>query len=116
MYGTHNLIVAADNGGRADRLRDTKIRQLRHTRIGDQDIVRLDVPMYDLILVCQTERRSDLTRNADRFLVIQPAFFLNILAERLALHQFHDDEMDITLFPHVIDTHDIRVCQSGRCL
>ena len=56
VYRAHDLMIAADDRGRTDCFRNTKICQLSNARIGDQNIMRLDVPVYDLIFVCQTER------------------------------------------------------------
>ena len=56
---------SAGRVGAAEHLRHTEVEHLQRQRrleapIGDEDVVRLDVPMDDAVLVRAVERASDL--------------------------------------------------------
>ena len=108
MHGTHGVrsIRIGGNG-----FCDAEIRHLHLALPGNNDILGLNVPMYNLIVVGNLQARSHLNGDAGRLFDGQPALFLDISLEGDALHQFHDDIENILLVAHVIDIDDIRVGQ-----
>ncbi len=116
MHGTHDLVRSTDDGRSAYSLCDTEVRKLRNSSARDEDVVRLDVSVDDSVLMCEAECRCDLSRNLNRFLVLDSAFFFDDLAERLAVHELHYDKVDVALLADIVNAHDIRVRKPRRCL
>ena len=57
---------------------NAKICDLYLSLVGDHDILRLDVPMHDIVVMRRLNAACHLNGNADRFLEVQLSFFLNI--------------------------------------
>ena len=55
MNRAHYLAAAADDGCRAYRLGYTEVSQLCNACARNQNIMRFDIPMYNLIFMSQTE-------------------------------------------------------------
>ncbi len=66
------------NGIARCRLRDAKIRYLYFSLFGDNDILRFDVPMYDMIVMCRLDSHCHLDCDTDGFLGCQPDLFFYI--------------------------------------
>ena len=109
MNRTHDFVVSAYDGRSAYRLRDSEVRKLCDACIGNQNVVRLDVSMYNLIFMCEAECRCNLPRDADCLFIVDPTLFFNQLAERFSLYEFHNDEVDISLLSDIVNTYNIRM-------
>ena len=72
--------------------------------------------MDDAALVRGLQPGGDLKRDAGHLPDRQTPLAANVVLERDALHQFHDDEIDRALNPDIIDVHDVRVGKTCRCL
>ena len=96
---------------RRDRFRDAEIRHLYLAVPGDDDILGLDIPMYDLIVVSHLQTGCHLNGDTGGLLDGQTTLFLDIGLEGDALYQLHDDIEDILLITDIIDIDDIRMSQ-----
>ena len=101
---------------RGNRFRDSKIRHLHLALTGNNDILRLDVPMHNLIVVRNLQAGGHLNSDAGSLFDCQPALLLDIGLQRDAFHQLHDNVVDILLVAYVINIYDIRMRQSRCCL
>src|ERR1022692_719951 len=85
--------------------RQSEIENLDPAVAGDQDIVGLEIAMYDASGVsgCQatSELDGDIQRFAQRELLPAQAF---------AIYEFADD----VALAHVVDGHDVRVIERGH--
>src|SRR5262245_65767231 len=44
------------------------------------------------------------------------SLFMNLVAQRLAIHEFHGDEVDAIMLANLIDVRDIRMIEGGGSL
>ncbi len=98
------------------RLCYTKICYFDLPFLGYDNILRLDIPMYDMVIVCRLDSHRHLNRDTDRFLCGESDFFLNILFERDAFHKLHHDIVDPFLLAYIIYIHNVRVHEPGSSL
>ena len=90
------------------RLRQPEIQDPWLPIRSDLDIRRLQVPMDDPFLMSSLEPLCNLDEQRDRF-VYSNATLRNSFCQRLAFHQFHDDErLPVVLF-ETIERGDVRV-------
>ena len=110
VNGSHRIrgIRVGGNG-----FRDSKVRHLHFPFPGNNNILGLDVPVHNTVVVRHLQTGGHLDSDAGRLLDRQPALFLDIGLQRDAFHQLHDNVVDVHLVAHVVDVHDIRVGQ-GR--
>ena len=113
MNGTHHIHC---HGLCSRCSRDAEVRHLDLAVCRNHDILRLDIPVYDLVIVGILDSLCNLNGNTDRFLKLDPAFFLNIGFEGDSLNIFHDDVIDPLIGTYIIDIHNIRMGQAGCCL
>ena len=113
VHGTHG--VRRVGIGRY-RLCDSKICHFYFPLTGNNDVLRLDIPVYDLIVVRNLQTGRHLNGNAGSFFYRQPAFFLNISLQGDAFHQLHHNIIDVLLITHIIHIYNIRMSQGGSRL
>ena len=109
MYTSH-YIGSNRIAGRC--LGNTEIRYFYFAVFGNNDILRFDIPVNNMIIMCCLNAHTHLDGNAYCFLVRQTGLFLNVLFEGNALHQFHYNIVDSVFFPYIIDIYDIGMHQS----
>ena len=102
------------NGVTGSCLGDTEVRHLYLTVFGDNDILRFDIPMNNMIIMRSLNSHAYLDSNTYRFLVRQTRLFFNVFFEGDAFYQLHYDIVDSVLFSYIIDIYDIGMHQS-RC-
>ena len=100
---------------RAQALGDTEVEHLRVNRAagaaGQKDVVRLDVPVDDAVIVRVRHRCDDGQRDLDRLLNRQlPP--LEPLIEILPVQILHHQEADAILEAKVGHVHDVRMAQA----
>jgi len=104
------------NGGRSDCTGNAEIRHLHPSVFADQDIVRFDVPMNDLVIMSMIQRIADLRCDFDRFVHLQRRPFPDNFVQIGTIHVFHDDVMGILVLSDIINAHDVRMRQGSRRL
>ena len=109
VYTSHDI---RSDGITGSCLGNTEVRHLDFAVLGDNNILRLDIPMDNMIIMCSLNTHAYLDGDTYRFLVRQSGLLLNVLFEGNTLYQFHDDIIDSVLFPDIIDIDNIGVHQS----
>ena len=109
VYGAERLarqrVLRGADAGNAE------VRNLDAPVLQDHDVVRLDVAVDDAAAVCMLQRLGDLHGEMQRLAPVEPALLFQILLERDALDQFHDNIVHIAGAGNIIHTDDIRVRQ-----
>ena len=108
--------VGADRVRRSRRPRDPEIRHLYFSVFGNDDILRLDIPVNDMLIVRRLNSGHHLDRDTDRLFRGKLSFLLYIIFQRNTLHKFHDHIVKPAILPHIIDIDHIRMHQSCRRL
>ena len=103
-------------GRSIDRLGDTKVGDLSCTIGCDHNIVRLHIPVNDVILVSESQCCSDLLGQSDHFRIRHRTLLLDVIAERFPLDQLHYYVVDVSFPAYIIDIYDIRMGQARRRL
>ena len=75
----------------------------------NHDVVGLDVAMDNAPGVRVLERLCDLRGKMQGFSPVEPALLLEILLERNALDELHDDVIEVIRVRHIVNAHNIRV-------
>jgi len=82
---------------------------------GEEDIVRLEIPVHDPDVVGRSHRRDHRQQNARRVGQGQRPDSIEPLAEALAHEQVHDhDQAAAAQLHHVVDGHDVGVVDHAR--
>ena len=113
MYRTHDI---GSNRIAGSCLGNTEIRHLHLAFFGYDNILRLNIPVDNMVIVGRLNSHRHLDGNADCLLDRKPRLFLNIFLQRNAFHKLHDDIVDTAFFSYIIDIHNIRMHKSGRRL
>ena len=116
MNRAHYLVAAAYDGSCAYSLGYTEVSQLCHTGTCNQNIVRFDIPMYNLIFVSQTQSRCNLANYTYGFLIIKSSLFLYHVTENFSVNEFHDNEMNISFLAYIIYSYNVRMRKPRCCL
>ena len=95
---------------------NAKIRHLYLAFRGNDNILRLNVPMDDMLIVGCFNPPAHLDGNADCFLKGKLPLFFNIHFKGDALHIFHNNIMDGILAPYIINIYNIWMLQPSRGL
>ena len=93
-----------------------EIRHLNLAVPGNNHILGLDIPVYDMLFMGSADSLCNLDGNADCLLALQMPLFLNVILKGNALNQFHDNIVQHILVHDVVNTDNIRMGQAGRCL
>ena len=106
-------IALGDAGLGADFHSDAKIAKIGVAIFIQQDVVGLDVPMYDAIAMSEGQSRADLLQDlAGRFRV-QDAMLVNAVAQTAAAQIAHHQKRAVRLAPIVIQRHNMRMLQTS---
>lgn len=98
-------------GRRSHLLRQPEIDHFRFAAIGNQDVRRFQVTMYDACAVCGRECLCDLGGVLENLRKLQ-AFVRNEPVERLALDVLHYDVGEFAFRAHVVYCGNVRVVWS----
>ena len=113
LLGRHVIRRSQREPGPRERrvlaLGDAEIHQLHHSAGGDLDVLRLDVPVHDLLRVYVLERAGDLQRQAQLAVQIAGPVGLDQAAQVLAPQVFHDHERPALVFAELVDPDDVVV-------
>ena len=93
-----------------------KIRDLDLSFSGNDDILRLDISMDNVVSMRRFQSHGDLQCDRHRLFVAQLSFFANIIFQRNAVHEFHDNIINALFLTDVIDIYDIGMHQACRSL
>jgi hypothetical protein len=94
-----------------DELRDAEVEDLRLAAIRDEDVVRLDVAMYDAEVMGDADRRKQLLQQVHRHVHAETPVLVEPRAHRAAFDPLHDDEQHRAVLVEVVDADDARVVQ-----
>jgi hypothetical protein len=97
LLGTHVQRRAEGHAGLGDRrvlrgalhARDAEVRDDGKATL-EEDVLRLDVPMDDALVVGPVERAQDFDADADRRVNRQRPLARHAVAQRFAAHERHD--------------------------
>ncbi len=106
--------VVSRPGGRS-LPRQAEVEDLDATVLRDEDVVRLEVPMDDPLVVGGREAAGDLQRIFDG-LARGERSSGQARAERLAIEQLHDRVCGLALLPEVVDGQDVWMGERGHGL
>ena len=84
-------------------LGDAEIRHLRRQRLRKQNVMGLDIPMDNLVLVGAFKRFGDFQDILGRFLVVEMSLFVQILFEGDPVDIFHNNIVNIILDADIVD-------------
>ena len=98
------------------RAGNAEIRHLQVVVFRQNNVLRLDVAVDDAPRVGCLQAFRDLDREVHCFIGLQPALLVDIVLQGDALHQLHDDIVEVVFIDHVIIIHDIRMDQRAGCL
>ena len=115
MDRSHHIAIIG-HGCRSDRSGDSKVSDFHPAIRSHKDIMRLNIAMYQMIRVGVRQSTGNLPSNPQGQIHRKRPFALNESLQRLARNVFHDDVMTVFVFPHIIDTDDIRMGKAGRSL
>ena len=99
-----------------DCLGNPKIRHLHLSIPGNDNILRLNIPVHNVMAVSRRNARRHLDGNADGLLVLQAALLFDIALEGDPLDQLHDNVVKRFFLHNVVDADNVRMGQPGRCL
>ena len=95
---------------------DAKIHYLDVAVGQHHDVLRLDVAVDDLVLVCDRKRGADLRADLRDLLGIEGAVALDAALKVGTAQVLHDDVIGVAVLAPVVDAHDIGGGQAGSCL
>ncbi len=78
----------------------------------EQDVVRLDVAVHDVVAVRVGQRVGHLPRDARRVADRELLLRVEELAQRRAVDAAHDDVKDLLLPADLVDRHDVRMLEA----
>ena len=97
-------------------LGNSEIRYLYLTFLGNNNILRLDIAVNNVIIVGSFYPHADLNGDTDGLFYRKSGFLLNVFFESDSLHQFHYNIVDSLFLSYIIHIHDIGMCQPCCCL
>lgn len=95
---------------------NTKVGHLHKATLVNKDVLRLNVPVYQTVLVRVVERCSDLPEDVDGFIEREGSSFQDQSFERRAGHVFHDDVARAIIPADVVDADNVGMAESCRGL
>ena len=109
MNGSHHI-----RGNRITGrcLGNTKIRHLHLSFFGNNDILRLDITVDNMIVVCSLNSHTDLDGNTDCLSYRQSGFLFNIFLKGDPFYKLHHDIVNAVFLSHIVHIHYIRVHQA----
>src|SRR5262249_5230481 len=80
------------------------------------DVARLQITMDNALVMCGFQAAEHLLNDIDSFIDLQLAVYVpfNYLAQVIALHILHGDELEPFRIPQVINPHHIAVSHLAR--
>ena len=93
-----------------------EIRNLHLSIPRDYDILRLDIPVNDSLLMGGCDPLRHLDGDPDGLLAVETALFQDVILKSDALDQLHNDIMKSSLIHDIIYVYNVRMGQSGRSL
>ena len=78
----------------AGKAGDTKVGDLDGAVGQQHDIVRLDIPVDDPLIVCMLQRFEDLHGKMDRLFPAQHVFLIDIILQSNAVDILHNNRLD----------------------
>ena len=113
MHRTHHVRIdgiGICNSGNAE------IRHFYFAFCGNNNILRLDIPVNNMFVMSCFNAPAYLNGNADSLFKGNLAFFLDICFQGDSFHIFHNNIMDGIFTSHIINIHNIRMFQYRRRL
>ncbi len=110
--GGHRQAAAAVRAGQARGSRQAEVHQLR-AGLGEHDVAGLQVAVDDPGAVGAVQGVGDLPADAEDVGQRQRAA-REPLGQRLPVDQFHDQIVDSTFAPHVVQSADVRMIERGH--
>ena len=112
MYGSHH--VCTDSIGGCRRPGDAEIRHLYFSVFRNNNILRLDITMDDMMLMCRFHTGHHLDRNADGLLRRYPTLLFYIIFQGNTVYQLHDHKIQSPVLTDIVYIDYIGMHQS-RC-
>ena len=96
--------------------RNAEICHFYFSIIGNNNVLRLDIPVYNMMLMRFFNAHTHLDPDADHFFRGKPALFVNVILQRNAFHKLHDNIVKTSVLPYIINIYNIGIEKSCRCL
>ncbi len=115
MDASHDVGTDRIGGG---CLRDTKVGKFYFSVCGNDDILRFDIPVNDVPVVCRLKTKGNLNRDAGCLFDAQFSLSVNVILQSDAFDKLHDDIVDAAVLPDIVHVDNVRMGQSccGLCL
>ena len=109
MHRTHG--IGCDRIG-SGRLGNTKVRHLDLSLFGNDNILRLNIPVNDMIVVSCFHTLCNLNGNPNRLIHIKLSLGLDELFEGDSLNKLHNNIVIVFILINIIYIYYIRMRQS----
>ena len=115
MYASHN--VRTDRIGRSC-LCNTKVGKFYFSVCGNDDVLRFDIAVYNIAVVCCFKTKGNLNGDAGCLFYAQFPFAVNVILQSNSLDKLHDDIVNAAVLPDIVHVYNIRMGESccGLCL
>ncbi|VWM24260.1 Uncharacterised protein [Collinsella intestinalis] len=111
MGGAQDVVVLGEMAVLGAR--DAEVHHLDVAVGQHHDVLRLDVAVDDLVLVCNGEGAADLRADLGDLLGIEGAMAAHAALEVGAAQVLHDDVVRVAVFAPVVHAHDVGALQTG---
>ena len=117
MHRAHDVVVVG-HGGLGDRARDAEIRHLDISVGHDEDVVRLDVAVHEIVRMRLCQCTGNLFCYVECLCHRQRALFLDAFLQRTPRHILHDDVVTPFGDTDIVDIDDVgmRNARGSLCL
>ena len=92
---------------------DTEIRDLDRSVILDQDVLRFDVAVNDVVFMRFDDGCQELIHDLQGFLLIHSASGCNQFFQCFTADVLHHNEVLTFIFPHIVDFHNVGMVQTA---
>jgi hypothetical protein len=108
-------LASSGGEGRVEQLGDAEVEQLRLSRLGDQDVARLDIAVDDKVLVRKMDGKANLLEDLYPLGDRQPVT-VAIEVDRFSFDVLHDEVRHPRRPARIEEPGDRRVVQAGKDL
>lgn len=92
-----------------EKVRQKEKRTVRLAFFGNNNILWLNITVYNMVLMCCFHTVSNLNGNADCLFIRKLSSFFNIFFQGNSLNQLHDNVVNSVFFAYIINIDNIRV-------
>ena len=109
VYRTHGIRC---NCFRGCCLCNTKVHDFYFSIFGNHNILRLNVSVYNFIIMSHFQPHGNLNPDTGCFFNSQLSFSFNIIFQCNSFHQFHNNVMVTGFFSYIINIYNVWMCKA----